>query len=182
MLIFVGFILLLMLISYNSLIGRKNKVQYAYSSIDAMLKKRYDLIPNLIESVKQYMGYEKNLLTTITSLRTEVMKSDINEYKRFLLENQISSALGKINLAVENYPELKANQNFLQLQASLNEVEEQISASRRAFNASVMDYNNAVEKFPSNIFAGMFGFRHKASFEMPQEQKENVNVKNLFNS
>lgn len=178
----VGFILLLILITYNSLIGRRNKVEYAFSSTDAMLKKRRDLIPNLVESVKQYMNFEKNLLTDITKLRTDVMNDKLTDQQRFELENKLSGVLGKIKIAVENYPELKASTNFLQLQASLNEIEEQISAARRAFNASVMDYNNAVEKFPSNIFAGMFGFRRKASFEIPQEERENVNVKNLFNS
>lgn len=181
-LIVAGFILLLMLIAYNSLIGRKNKVEYAFSSTDAMLKKRHDLIPNLVESVKQYMNFEKNLLTDVTKLRSSVMDDKLTDQQRFDIENKISGVLGKLKVAVENYPELKANQNFLQLQASLNEIEEQISAARRAFNASVMDYNNAVEKFPSNIFAGMFGFRRRASFEIPQEERENVSVKNLFNS
>lgn len=181
-LIVAGFILLLVLISYNTLIGRRNKVEYAFSSTDAMLKKRHDLIPNLVESVKQYMSFEKNLLTDVTRLRSAAMDEKISDQQRFALENQISGALGKLKVAVENYPELKANQNFMQLQASLNEIEEQISAARRAFNATIMDFNNAVEKFPSNIFAGMFGFRRKTSFEIPQEERENVSVKNLFNS
>lgn len=177
-----GFILLLMLISYNSLVGRRNKVEYAFSSTDTMLKKRYDLIPNLVESVKQYMNFEKDLLTEVTRLRSAVMEENISDQQRFSLENQISGALGKLKVAVENYPDLKANQNFLQLQASLNEIEEQISAARRAFNAAVLDFNNAVEQFPSNIFAAMFGFRRKASFEIPKDERENISVKNLFNS
>ena len=170
------------MISYNSLIVRKNKVEYAFSSTDAMLKKRHDLIPNIVESVKQYMSFEKNLLTDITNLRTSAMDEKLNNEQRFDIENKISGTLGKIKVAVENYPDLKASQNFIQLQAILNEIEEQISAARRTFNATIMDYNNAVEQFPSNIFAGIFGFKTRASFEIPAEEKENVNVKNLFNS
>ncbi len=181
-LIIIGFLLLILVFSYNSLVSRRNKVQYAYSSTDVMLKKRRDLIPNLIESVKQYMNFEKALLTDITKLRTQAMDETLTEQQRFEIENKISGVLGKIKVAVENYPDLKSSQNFLQLQASLNEVEEQISAARRAYNAAVMSYNNACEMFPSNIFAGMFGFIRKVSFEIPQGEAENVNVKNLFNS
>jgi LemA protein len=181
-LIIIGIILLIVIISYNSLISRRNKVTYAFSSTDVMLKKRRDLIPNLIESVKQYMNFEKNLLTDITSLRTQAMDDKLTDQQRFEVENKISGVLGKIKVAVENYPDLKSSQNFLQLQGSLNEIEEQISAARRAYNAAVMDYNNACQMFPSNIFAGMFGFQPKVSFEIPQAERENVNVKNLFNS
>ena len=180
-LIIAGFILLVVIISYNNLISRKNKVRYAFSSTDVMLKKRRDLIPNVVESVKQYMNFEKNLLTDITNLRTQAMDDKLSDKQRFEVENKISEVLGKIKVAVENYPDLKSSQNFLQLQATLNEIEEQISAARRAYNATVMDYNNACEMFPSNIFAGMFGFHRKESFEIPAEERENINVKNLFN-
>jgi LemA protein len=179
-LIIIGFLLLMVIISYNSLISRRNKVQYAFSSTDVMLKKRRDLIPNLVESVKQYMNFEKNLLTDITNLRTQAMDDKLTDQQRFEVENKISGVLGKIKVAVENYPDLKSSQNFLQLQATLNEIEEQISAARRAYNAAVMDYNNACEMFPSNIFASLFGFQRKASFEIPAEERENVNVKSLF--
>jgi LemA protein len=181
-LIVAGFILLLVMISYNSLIVRKNKVTYAFSSTDTMLKKRHDLIPNIVESVKQYMNFEKGLLTDITKLRSDVMDEKLSDQQRFDIENKISGALGKIKVAVENYPDLKANQNFMQLQSTLNEIEDQISAARRAFNAAILDYNNAVQQFPSNIIAGMFCFKTRASFEIPPEERENVNVKNLFNS
>lgn len=175
-------ILLIMLISYNTLIGRRNKVDYAFSSTDTMLKKRHDLIPNIVESVKQYMNFEKSLLTDITKLRSQVMDEKLSDQQRFDIENQISGALGKIKVAVENYPDLKANENVMQLQATLNETEEQISAARRAFNSAVMEYNNAVQQFPSTIFAGVFGFKSRASFEIAAGERENVNVKNLFNS
>lgn len=181
-LIVLGIILLIGIIAYNSIVNRKNKVEYAFSSTDVMLKKRRDLIPNLIESVKQYMTFESTLLTDVTKLRSGLMNENLNDTERFQMENQVSGILGKLKIAVENYPELKASQNFLQLQAALNEVEEQISAARRAYNAAVYDYNNAVEMFPTNIFAGMFGYKRRTSFEIPAEERENVNVKSLFNS
>jgi LemA protein len=169
---------------YNGLINKKNKVEYAYSSIDVMLKKRRDLIPNLVSSVKQYMEHEKGLLTEVTELRSQIIKAEEggSDEQRFGLENKLSGLLGKIQVSVEAYPELKANENFLQLQAALNEIEEQISASRRAFNASVLDFNNGVEMFPSNIIAGMMSFKRKASFEIPSEERENVNVGEMFKS
>lgn len=181
-LVIVGIIILIGIIAYNSLVNRKNKVEYAFSSTDVMLKKRRDLIPNLVESVKQYMTFESGLITDVTKLRSGLMNENMNDADRFQMENQVSSVLGKLKIAVENYPELKASQNFLQLQASLNEIEEQISAARRAFNAAIYDYNNAVEMFPTNIFAGIFGYKRRVSFEIPAEEREAVNVKSLFNS
>lgn len=168
--------------TYNGLINKKNGVEYAFSSIDVMLKKRRDLIPNLIASVKEYMGHEKELLTKVTELRSQIIKAEEggSEEERFNLENKLSGMLGQIKVAVEAYPDLKANENFLQLQASLNEIEEQISASRRAFNGAVYDYNNAIEMFPSNVIAGMMNYKRKASFEIPETERENVNVAELF--
>lgn len=178
-----GIVLLLIIIVIslrNSLINRKNKVEYAFSSIDVMLKKRRDLIPNLVASVKEYMTHERELLSKITELRSQVMQENLPDNQRFDLENQIGGMLGRLRIAVEAYPDLKANTNVLQLQASLNEVEEQISASRRAYNAAVLSYNNAVEMFPTSIFANSMGYERKASFEIPQAERENVNVKELF--
>ncbi len=167
--------------TYNGLINKKNKVEYAYSSIDVMLKKRRDLIPNLVSSVKQYMTHEKELLERITEARAGLMKDGISDKDRFNMENQLSGMLGQIKVAVENYPELKANENVMQLQASLNEVEEQISASRRAFNATVLDINNGIEMFPSSIVANFMKLERRESFEIPPEERENVNVGDLFN-
>ena len=173
-------ILIIGFVMYNNLIGKKNNVEYAYSSIDVMLKKRHDLIPNLVASVKQYMTHERDLLTNITALRNEVMKPNLSDTERFQAENKLSSMLGKVQVAVENYPDLKSNTNFLQLQAALNEVEEQLSAARRAFNAAINSYNNGVEMFPSNIVAGMMGYRRRDSFEATYEERQNVDVGGLF--
>lgn len=181
--VLIGIAILILIIGitmYNGLISKKNSVEYAFSSIDVMLKKRHDLIPNLVASVKQYMTHERELLTEITALRTEVMNPNLSDEQRFQAEGKLSSMLGKVQIAVENYPDLKANTSFLQLQAAMNEVEEQISASRRAFNAAINNYNNAVEMFPTNIVAGMMGLRRRASFEIMETERANVNVSQLF--
>ncbi len=166
---------------YNGLVGKRNQVQNAFAGIDAYLKKRYDLIPNLVAAVQQYMQHEKGVLNEITLLRTNVMKENISNDEKIELNNKISHALKSINLAVENYPDLKANTNFLQLQSSLNETEEQLSAARRSFNASVKSYNNSVQMFPTNILAAIMGFKAKTFFETSETERTNVNIKNLFN-
>lgn len=165
---------------YNSLISKKNQVANVFSSVDTLLKKRYDLIPNLVSVVKNYMEYEKGVLEEITSLRAKAVSSQLSDNERVNLENKISNALGKIMVAVENYPDLKANQNFLQLQASLNEIEEQVSAARRAYNAAVTDYNNAVEMFPTNIAALLMRCSPKNLFEISQNEREGLDVGQLF--
>lgn len=167
---------------YNSLIGKKNKIEYAFSSIDVMLKKRRDLIPNLVAAAKQYMTHEAGILTRITELRSQLQGADqMDNQERFALEGELGSALGQIRLAFENYPDLKANQNILQLQASLNEVEEQLSAARRAYNGAVYEFNTAIESFPSNIVAGFMNLDRRESFELLPAERENVDVSDLFN-
>jgi LemA protein len=173
-------ILLFVIATYNSLIGKRNQVTNVFGTVDALLKKRYDLIPNLIASVKTYMEYEKGTLTQITELRAKAISGNISDEDKVKLENQMSKLMGGIMVAVENYPQLKANQNFLQLQGALNEVEEQLSAARRAYNASVTDYNNAVQMFPTNIFASMMNFTAKSVFETNEEERRNVNVGEMF--
>ncbi|MGC9353751.1 MAG: LemA family protein [Mariniphaga sp.] len=174
-------ILLIVIGLYNSLVRRKNDVENAFASIDAMLKKRYDLIPNLVETVKSYMKHEKDLLNELTELRTKAVSGESSENERVEIENKIVKGMSGLMVAVENYPDLKASQNFLQLQGAWNEVEEQISASRRAFNAAVTAYNNKVETFPSNIMAGIMGYKRKALFEIPDTERQNVNARKLFN-
>lgn len=168
---------------YNGLIGKKNRVKNAYSTIDVMLKKRYDLIPNLVETVKQYMDHEKETLTEITKLRTQLVDNQgITDGERINLENQLSNKISALRVNFENYPDLKANQNFLHLQGSLNEIEEQLSAARRAYNASVLEYNNGLEMFPSSIMANMMKLKPGEFFEVPQEVRETPNIKSLFNN
>ncbi|MBK1878821.1 LemA family protein [Pelagicoccus mobilis] len=180
--VIVVLILLVLVVMYNGLVGKKNQVENAFAGMDTMLKKRYDLIPNLVATVKQYASHEEGTLTKVTELRAKAIGGGLSADERIDLDNQISKAMGGIMVAVENYPELKANENFLQLQRSLNEVEEQISASRRAYNASVTSYNNAIEMFPSNMMANAMNYKRKAVFEIPEVERANVDVGKLFGS
>lgn len=179
-LIVLGIVVVLGAFMYNTLVGKKNQVENAFAGMDTMLKKRYDLIPNLIEAVKKYMEHERGTLNELTELRAQAMTGSLSDDERVALDNKISKAIGGINVAVENYPDLKADQNFKHLQSSLNEVEEQISASRRSYNASVTSYNNSVEMFPTNILAGMMNYKRKAVFEIPEAERGNVDVGKLF--
>ena len=160
---------------YNSLIAKKNQVSNVYASLDAMLQKRYDLIPNLVATVQGYMTHERELLTRIVELRTSALTGP-SARARLDDDDHLTAALRQVFALSENYPTLQASQNFLQLQAALNEVEEQISACRRAFNASVTDYNNAVEMFPTSILAGMMGLARKQWFEIADAQRQNVDI------
>jgi LemA protein len=165
---------------YNGLVAKKNNVENAFGGMDVQLKKRYDLIPNLVATVKQFMEHEKNLLVEVTALRARAATGGLSLDERVNLDNQVSRALHGIMVAVENYPDIKSNQNFLQLQSSLNEIEEQISTARRVYNAAVTDYNNSVEQFPSNSIAALMKYQRKPVFETPEAQRENVNVAKMF--
>lgn len=167
---------------YNSLISKKNQVANAFSAIDVMLKKRFDLLPNLVETVKQYMQYEGDTLTKITELRGKALGTNVSESDKLALDQQIGSAVKGLMVSVENYPDLKANQNFLNLQSTWTESEEQIAAARRNYNSSVTTYNNAVMMFPGNMFAGMLGYQPIAVLETVEEERKNVSAKELFNN
>ena len=180
-LVVIGVLGLVFFSMYNGLVGKKNNVENAFSGMDVMLKKRYDLIPNLVSTVKQYMEHEKSTLTEVTALRSKAMSGQLSTDDKIALDNQISKAIGGIMVAMESYPELKANETFLNLQKTLNEVEEQISAARRSYNATVLEYNNATEMIPTNIVAGMMGYKRKAMFEIPDQERSNVNVGDMFN-
>ncbi|OHE20530.1 MAG: LemA family protein, partial [Sulfurimonas sp. RIFOXYD12_FULL_36_11] len=146
---------LILVLIYNSLVAKKNQVENIFASVDTVLKKRYDLIPNLVASVSKYMEHEKSLLQEVTKLRAEANRPNLSDGEKITLDAKISSALGSIMVAVENYPELKANENVMHLQHTLHEVEEQISAARRAYNQAVTDYNNAIEMIPTNFMASL---------------------------
>lgn len=181
-LIIIGIAILFTVIFYNSLVSRRNKVDEIFSTIDAMLKKRFDLIPNLVAAAKEYMNYEKETLEKVTALRARAISSDATPDEKIQISDQLTGLIRSIRVAFENYPNLKANENIMHLQRSLNEVEEQIAAARRAYNAAVLDYNNAVDMFPTNIFALAFGFQKRNYFTIPEVERENPNVKNLFRS
>ena len=175
-LVVIGVIVLVLASMFNSLVGKKNQVKNVFASTDALLKKRYDLLPNLIAAVKGYMQHERALLEEITQLRAKALADNTPDNDKVELDNKISNSLSDVMIAVENYPDLKANENFLHLQRTLVELEEQISAGRRAFNASVTDYNNAVEMFPTNILASMINYKRKSFFEISAEQRENIDA------
>lgn len=174
-------LLLAVVFTYNNLVGSRNAVENAFGTIDVMLKKRYDLIPNLVEVAKTYMKHENEIFTNLASLRARATTATSTDEK-VAIENQISGAMKNLLVSVENYPDLKASEQFTMLQRSWNETEEQISAARRAYNAAVTAYNNAVDKFPSNIFAGMFNFKRKEVFVIAETERQNVSAKALFNS
>ena len=174
-------IVLILVLMYNSLVGKKNQVENIFASVDTMLKKRYDLIPNLVASVSKYMEHEKSLLAEVTELRAQANKPNISDAQKIDLDAKMSAALGSLIIAVEAYPDLKANENVMHLQRSLNEVEEQISAARRAYNQAVTDYNNAIEMIPTNFMATAMNYKRKEVFVIPENERKNVNVKELFN-
>jgi LemA protein len=173
-------IALVLVLMYNSLVAKKNQVENIFASVDTVLKKRYDLIPNLVASVSKYMEHEKSLLEEVTKLRAEANKPNISDEQKIALDAKVSSALGSIMIAVENYPELKANENVMHLQHTLHEVEEQISAARRAYNQAVTDYNNAIEMIPTNFMANAMNYARKQVFEIVESERKNVDVKELF--
>ena len=161
---------------YNSLVQSRNKVKNSWSQIEVQLQRRFDLIPNLVETVKGYMKHEEETLTKVTELRTSWAKaSSINEKAE--LDNKLSDVLKTIMAVSENYPDLKANQGFLQLQQELKETENKISYSRQFYNDSVTIYNTKVETIPTNIVASLFGFKTEELFKVDSEEaKQNVKV------
>jgi LemA protein len=179
-LIVVAAIAVILIGIYNSLVRKRNQVRNVFATVDAILKKRYDLIPNLVATVQKYMQHEHQVLTEVTRLRAKALSGDISDDEKIEIDRQISKAIRGILVAVENYPNLKANENFMHLQATLTEVEEQISAGRRAYNATVTDYNNAVEMFPTNMVAKMFSFAPKRVFEITPVERETADVHALF--
>jgi LemA protein len=180
-LIILGVVGLIGVLMYNSLIGKKNQVDNIFAGVDTVLKKRYDLIPNLVASVERYMEHEKSTLEKITEYRTQAMKSGISDDAKIALDAKMSAALGSITVAMEAYPDLKANENVMHLMRSLNEIEEQISAARRAYNQSVTDLNNAIEMFPTNLIAGWMNLQKRSVFEITVAERQNVDIHNLFN-
>ena len=165
---------------YNKVINLRNRAEEAESGIDVHLKKRFDLIPNLVSTVQEYMKYEKDTLNQLTELRTQALKGNISHDELMGLSEKAESMLKSIMVSVENYPELKASANMELLQRSLNETEDQIAASRRAYNIAVRELNNAVDMIPTNIFASMLNIKRGEFIEIKEQERENVNVSQLF--
>lgn len=179
-LIIVIVLLILLIVFYNSLINKRNQAENAFATIDVMLKKRFDLIPNLVTIVKQYSKHEQETFSQLARLRN-TNYSDLSGSDKQQFDDNFSRAKQGIFILAESYPELKASENFMHLQRSLNETEEQLSAARRAYNAAVTDYNNSVQSFPSNILARTFSFIRKDVYTIPETEREIPNIKNHLN-
>ncbi len=168
LIIFFGFFLIFSAIAfmliYNSIIMKRNQIRNAFGSIDVMLKKRYDLIPNIVESVKGYAKYEKETLEQIAKLRAMAISGPATVRNTIEVDAAITPLLTRLLAVVENYPQLKANEGFLHLQRTLAELEEQISAARRFFNSSVLDYNNAIQTMPGVIVASLIAAKPEEFF------------------
>lgn len=151
---------------YNNLVRMRNNRENAFANIDVQLKQRHDLVPQLVSTVKGYASHEKTVLENVTNARTAAMSAN-NINDKIQAENKLSSALANLKVSLEAYPDLKANQNFLQLQTEISDIENKLAASRRFFNSATKELNNAVQTFPANILAGMFGFHKEPMFEIP---------------
>lgn len=156
---------------YNRLVRLRNNRENSFADIDVQLRQRHDLIPQLVEAVRGYMKHESQVLTDITNARANAIKAtSIND--KIVAENQLTAALGGLQVAVEAYPDLKASQNFMSLQEEIADVENKLAAARRFFNSATKELNNAVEMFPSNVVAGMFGFGKEPMFDLgPRREK-----------
>jgi len=177
-LIVCGVLLVLFLILiFNRLISLRNNRKQAYSDIDVQLKLRYDLIPNILETVKGYAKHEKSTFENVTKARSQAMQAG-NIKDKAEAENMLTSTLKSLFAVAENYPELKANQNFLHLQMELSDVEDKIAAARRFFNHATKEFNTSIQQFPNNMVAGLFGFKSEEFFALGSaEEAENVKVK-----
>lgn len=160
---------------YNRLITLKNRVQEAWSDIDVQLKRRYDLIPNLVETVKGYAQHERELFEKVTQARAAAISAQ-SPAEKAAAEDNLAGMLKSVFAVAENYPQLKANENFLELQRELSDTENKIQAARRFYNGNVRDYNTKLQVFPTNLVAGVFGFNERDYFETAGSEKEPVKV------
>lgn len=168
-----GIIILIVFGMYNSIVRMNNKVKQAKSGIDVYLNERFDLIPNLVECVKGYSKYEKEIFENIVNLRTQYMNNKKTNLKQ---AEELNNSINKIIAVAENYPELKASEQYLNLQKSLSKMESQLQAARRIYNNEVTNYNTKISTVPSNIIAGLFGFKEADLFTIEEYKKENVEI------
>lgn len=157
--------------TYNSLVRLDEGVKASWSQVENQLQRRFDLIPNLVETVKGYAKHEKEVLTEVTNARAKVGQAG-SVPDKIAANNELTGALSRLLVVVEKYPDLKANQNFLRLQADLSDIENKLAAARRFFNSAVQEYNAAIQHFPAVLFAGMFGFKERGSFDVGETARE----------
>ncbi len=169
----IALVIIWLVLIYNRLVSLKNQLKEAWSDIEVQLKRRYNLIPNLIETVKGYAAHEKNVFEEVTKARTEALNAESIKQKAEA-ENALSNTLKSLFAVAENYPQLKANENFLSLQSDLTDTEDKIQAARRFYNGIVRDYNIALQKFPNNLVASSFGFKPAEFFEIENKEEKQV--------
>lgn len=168
----VGIIVIAGIVMYNSFVSLRNKVNEAFSTMDVYMKKRFDIIPNLVSVVKGYAGHESEVLQKLTETRANAT----NRNEQLSAEANITKALDQIMVTVEKYPDLKANQNFLELQEQLVQIENDIASARRYYNGSVREMNTSIQSFPNNLIAGMFGFKAAPMFEAKDSERQVVST------
>lgn len=172
--------LILGILVFNTLVARKNEVKNAFATIDAMLKKRFDLIPNLVASVKESTRFESSTLEKVIAMRGQTGTGQLTPQQLQKLDAESAGALRGLFVQVEAYPDLKSSQNFVQLQGALQEVEDQLAAARRSYNAAVTNYNNALEMFPTNLVASALAYQPAELLALPETERRNVSVAELF--
>jgi LemA protein len=172
-LIIIAIVIIFMIVIYNRLVRYRNNRENAFADIDVQLKQRHDLIPQLVETVRGYMNHESDTLIKITQARTAALGAQGID-KKIDAENQLSSALSGLKIQIEAYPNLKANENFLQLQEEMSDIENKLAAVRRYFNSATKEYNNAAETFPANIIAGMFNFKREKMFDVGEQERVRI--------
>lgn len=170
----------LMILIYNTLVARKNEVKNSFATIDAILKKRFDLIPNLVASVKESARFETSTLEKVIQMRSQASAGSLTPQQLQKLDSESAGAIRSIMVQVEAYPDLKTSHNIVQMQNALQEVEDQLAASRRSYNAAVTNYNNALEMFPTNIVAGIISYQPAELLAIPDSERRNVDVAQLF--
>lgn len=169
-------VLFFVILIYNSLVVLRNRIKEAASSIDVQLKRRADLIPNLVETVKGYAKHERGIFENVSKARSALLSAKGMKEKA-QADNMLTETLKSLFAVAENYPELKANQNFLELQRQLEDTEDKIAYARQFYNSVVLEYNNRIQVFPSNIIANMFGFKSEEFFDAGEEERKKVEVK-----
>ncbi|NCO03726.1 MAG: LemA family protein [Alphaproteobacteria bacterium] len=167
----IGGIALTLITLYNRLVALRQNRENAFSDIDVQLKQRFDLIPSLVETVKGYAGHEKDTFESVTAMRAKVKEAN-NKEERIEAEQGLGNALVNLNAVAENYPELKADQNFQKLMAELSDIENKIAAARRFFNSATSELNTAIQQFPANLFAASFGFKTETFYDVSDDERE----------
>ena len=178
--VFLALIFILGIVINNQIIAKKNQVAQAFGSIEIYLKKRFDLIPNLVAMLNKYLSHEKEILLKVTELRSQVEKA-AHPQEKIEASNELTKVMGGLNINVENYPDLKADKQFLNLQFELSDIEDQISAARRAYNAGVTAFNNKIQMFPASVVAGFRKDKTATLLEIPKEEQKEININQLLN-